>query len=218
MSASRRRTSASPVDRFIVNFDAALRATVGGMGKTGRPSPGDEVTGAVLAKQARLTSAKLMRVNHTGEVCAQALYSGQALSARSPRVAASFREAASEEEDHLYWCESRIMELGSHVSYLNPIWYIGSFTMGAVTGLLGDRVSLGFVAATEEEVCKHLDEHLEKLPDDDLKSRKILVQMREDEQRHATNALASGGTRFPGPVKRLMHAASSLMTRTSYWI
>ncbi|MBD3649129.1 MAG: 2-polyprenyl-3-methyl-6-methoxy-1,4-benzoquinone monooxygenase [Pseudomonadales bacterium] len=213
-----RRTSSPPVDRFICNFDAALRATVGGMGQTGRPSPGAGIADSPMPDTARQTSGRLMRVNHTGEVCAQALYNGQALSARSPRVAKSFREAAAEEEDHLYWCESRIRELDSHLSYLNPIWYLGSFTMGAVTGLLGDRISLGFVAATEEEVCKHLDDHLEKLSPEDRKSREILEQMRTDEQKHATNALASGGTRFPEPVKKLMPMVSGLMTRTSYWI
>ena len=159
-----------------------------------------------------------MRINHTGEVCAQALYSGQALTAKASRVSGAMRQAAEEENDHLAWCEQRIAELDSHVSYLNPFWYIASFATGAVGGWLGDKVSLGFVAATEEEVCHHLDSHLEKLPTNDEKSRKILAQMRIDEARHQTSALESGGLRFPRPIKQLMRFTSKLMTKPTYWI
>jgi len=131
---------------------------------------------------------------------------------------ATLDQAAAEEADHLAWCQTRIKELDSHVSYLNPLWYAASFSIGAVTGLLGDKVNLGFVAATEEEVCKHLDRHLTLLPEEDHKSRQILTQMREDELRHKNNALTAGGANFPAPVKSLMHKVSSLMTKSTYWI
>lgn len=208
----------SPLDQLIVGFDDALRATTGAIGKTRRSSPADSVETPELSANARALSGRLMRVNHCGEVCAQALYQGQAVTARAPRVQESMKEAAREEEDHLAWCESRIEELDSHVSYLNPLWYTASLSIGVMTGLLGDRISLGFVAATEEGVCKHLDDHLERLPPEDLKSKRVLEQMRADESRHATNAIAAGGIRFPGPVKRLMHRMSGIMTGTTYWI
>ena len=159
-----------------------------------------------------------MRVNHCGEVCAQALYEGQALTAKSPQTAASLKEAAEEETDHLSWCESRIRELDSNVSILNPFWYAASFSLGAVAGLLGDRVNLGFVAATEERVEDHLEEHLERLPEGDDRSRIILQQMKEDEARHGQNALDMGGAIFPQGVKKIMHAVSGAMTRSTYWI
>lgn len=210
----------SPIDQLIVQFDGALRATTGTVGRTRRPSPADSVESdaAELTTNARRLSGRLMRVNHCGEVCAQALYQGQAVTARTPGVQESMKEAAREEEDHLAWCETRIEELDTHVSYLNPLWYTASLSIGVMTGLLGDRISLGFVAATEEGVCEHLDDHLERLPPEDLKSKRILEQMRADESRHATNAIAAGGTRFPRPVKRLMHRLSGMMTGTTYWI
>lgn len=206
------------IDRFITRFDTALRATTGAMGHPRRPSPGGDLPRTELLPDARRKSARLIRVNHCGEVCAQALYTGQALTARAPRVVQSLMDAAREEEDHLAWCQTRIEELDSHVSYLNPFWYGTSFALGAATGLLGDRISLGFVAATEEGVCKHLDDHLGRLPPEDLKSRKILEQMRVDERKHATNAMSSGGTGFPPAVKRLMHTLSGVMTETTYWL
>ena len=206
------------IDAFITQADAALRAISGSIRSAGRPSPAQDVRETGMNTQERDRAARLMRVNHCGEVCAQALYSGQALTARSSRVSGAMREAAEEETDHLAWCEERIQQLESHVSYLNPFWYAASFTTGVVTGLLGDKVNLGFVAATEEEVCRHLDDHLDKLPAEDEKSRKILAQMREDEYRHETSALEAGGARFPRPVKRLMQLTSRLMTRTSYWV
>jgi ubiquinone biosynthesis monooxygenase Coq7 len=162
--------------------------------------------------------AGLMRVNHTGEVCAQALYQGQALTAKLPTVRKEMQQAAQEEVDHLVWCEERLRELDSHTSYLNPAWYGLSFAMGAIAGAIGDKVSLGFVAATEERVCHHLRDHLKQLPDEDRKSQLILQQMLEDEQRHGENALEAGGTEFPGPVKDAMTTVSQVMTRTSYRI
>lgn len=207
-----------PVDQFITHFDGFLRTVSGSIGVTARRSPAENVEEADLTDEQRQHAARLMRINHCGEVCAQALYQGQALTARSSRVAGALEGAAREETDHLSWCEKRITELDSHVSYLNPLYYSASFAMGVVTGLLGDKVNLGFVAATEEEVCRHLDSHLARLPDEDLKSKRILSQMRDDEQRHANTALDAGGARFPGAVKRLMHGMSNLMKRTTYWI
>lgn len=208
----------NPVDQFITHFDTVLRTVAGSVGVTARPSPAAEVEEAELTDEQRKHAARLMRINHCGEVCAQALYQGQALTARSSRVAGALEEAAREETDHLSWCERRIAELESHVSYLNPFYYSASFATGLLTGLLGDKVNLGFVAATEEEVCRHLDNHLARLPDDDSKSRRILAQMREDEAKHANTALDAGGARFPSPVKRLMQGISNVMKRTTYWI
>lgn len=206
------------IDQFITQADAALRAVSGSVRSAARPSPARDVDDSDLSSNERAQAARLMRVNHCGEVCAQALYSGQALTARTSRVSGAMREAAEEETDHLAWCEERIAQLDSHVSYLNPFWYAASFATGVVTGLLGDKVNLGFVAATEEEVCRHLDDHLQKLPAQDEKSRKILAQMREDEYKHETSALEAGGARFPRPVKQVMQLTSRLMTRSSYWI
>lgn len=159
-----------------------------------------------------------MRVNHCGEVCAQALYQGQALTAKSSQTTAILMQAAEEEMDHLAWCEQRIRELDSHVSYLNPLWYAASFTMGAVAGMLGDRINLGFVAATEQEVCRHLNDHLEKVSANDDKTIAVMRKMREDENGHAATALEQGGMQFPKPVKSMMHLVSKLMTRTTYWV
>lgn len=207
-----------PTDRLIKHFDAALKSVTGSVGTTRRPSPAKPVPEGDLSSSERALSASLMRVNHCGEVCAQALYNGQALTARSSRTANSLKVAGEEETDHLSWCEERISQLDSHVSYLNPFWYGASFTMGAIAGLLGDKINLGFVAATEEEVCRHLDSHLEKLPDTDEKSRQILAMMREDEARHAASAMESGAAVLPKPVKMMMRSVSRLMTQSSYWI
>ncbi len=206
------------LDRFITELDKALRVTSGAVGKTPRPSPALDIEDDELTSEQKTEAARLMRVNHCGEVCAQALYQGQALTARSGRVSNSMQKAANEETDHLSWCESRLKELDANVSVLNPIWYASSFAMGAVAGLLGDKVSLGFVAATEDQVCKHLDEHLEKIPGEDKKSISILEQMREDEAHHKETALNQGGVNFPAPVKSVMTAISGFMTRTTYWV
>ncbi len=205
-------------DRLLLHVDSAIRAVAGSVGSTKRLSPGDKLPDTGLGQEQRTRSARLMRVNHCGEVCAQALYHGQSLTAKTSRVSGSLQQAAAEETDHLAWCEKRLAELDSHVSYLNPLWYAGSFAMGIGAGLLGDRINLGFVAATEEEVCKHLDRHIAALPPEDEKSRRILEEMRADEARHAADATAAGGAKFPAPVRRLMQGVSALMTKSTYWI
>lgn len=208
----------SVLDKFIGEFDQALRTATGNTTTSHRPSPAVPMDKPELEQADRKLSGRLMRVNHCGEVCAQALYHGQALTAKSGRVSQAMLKAAEEETDHLAWCEKRLKELDTSVSKLNPFWYASSYAMGALTGLLGDKVNLGFVAATEEQVCKHLDEHLEKLPEHDHSSRAILETMREDEKHHEETALQKGGARFPAPVKTLMTGVSRVMTRTSYWI
>ncbi|MBL0950471.1 MAG: 2-polyprenyl-3-methyl-6-methoxy-1,4-benzoquinone monooxygenase [Pseudomonas sp.] len=208
----------SPVDRLLLQADAALRTLLPFSGASGRPSPAIVQSDSELSSEESRHVAGLMRINHTGEVCAQALYQGQALTAKLPEVRGAMEHAADEEIDHLAWCEQRIRELGSHPSVLNPLFYGLSFGVGAVAGLVSDRVSLGFVAATEDQVCKHLDEHLEQLPEHDAKSRAILEQMRVDEQQHANSALAAGGVRFPAPVKFGMTLLSKVMTKSTYRI
>ncbi len=182
----------------------------------GRPSPAEGHTDTELPEDQRRHVAGLMRVNHTGEVCAQALYQGQALTARLPRVREEMQQAADEEIDHLVWCEERLRELGSQPSVLNPAWYGLSFALGAVAGAIGDDISLGFVAATEERVCNHLRDHLKQLPEEDRRSRLILQQMLEDEERHGHKALEAGGKDFPAPVKDAMSTVSKVMTGSSY--
>jgi len=208
----------SPIDRLITGVDNFIKTTSGTMGQRDRVSPGDNVPDSSLSAEERDQSARLMRINHCGEVCAQALYQGQALTARDVKTSGVMRRAAAEEVDHLAWCEKRIKELDSHVSILNPIWYAASFSMGALTGLLGDKVNLGFIAATEQEVCRHLNEHLQKLPPGDKKSRAVLSQMRDDENRHATTAIEHGASRYPDSVRFAMRQVSKLMTRMTYWI
>jgi ubiquinone biosynthesis monooxygenase Coq7 len=206
------------LDKLIGEADTVLR-TLGDRGNTaGRPSPAEGHSEAELAENERRHVAGLMRVNHTGEVCAQALYQGQALTAKLPEVRDDMQQAAAEEVDHLVWCEQRLKELDSRPSALNPAWYGLSFALGAAAGAIGDKVSLGFVAATEERVCNHLRDHLKQLPEEDRKSRLILQKMLEDEERHGENALEAGGTDFPRPVKDAMSAVSTLMTRSSYWV
>jgi ubiquinone biosynthesis monooxygenase Coq7 len=212
------RNSLTTADHFIAGLDSALRTISGAVGQPQRSSPATDTAEPALSAEQRLKSARLMRVNHCGEVCAQALYRGQALTAKNTSAADALQSAAEEEADHLAWCQTRLRELDAHVSFLNPFWYAASFSMGAITGLLGDKINLGFVAATEEEVCKHLDKHLEALPSEDSKSRQILTQMREDERRHQDNALELGGARFPAPVKAVMQQISGLMTRSTHWI
>lgn len=193
--------------------------TLSSRGNTaGRPSPARGHSETELDQPSKKHVAALMRVNHTGEVCAQALYQGQALTAKLPTVREEMREAAAEEVDHLVWCEERLRQLNSQPSVLNPAWYGLSFAIGALAGAVGDAVSLGFVAATEERVCAHLKDHLRQLPEDDRRSRLILQQMLEDEERHGENALAAGGQNFPRPVKTAMTALSQVMTRSSYYV
>ena len=203
------------VDTLVGQVDRALRTLAGVHGPV-RANPADDVDEAPLDATAARHAAGLMRVNHTGEICAQALYEGQALLARNAATRSSLRAAAREEADHLAWCETRLEELGSQPSLLNPAFYAASFALGAVTALLGDRVSLGFVEATEDQVCRHIDEHLDALPTDDERSREILKHMRGDEARHGAEALARGGVAFPTPVRALMRLASRVMTESTY--
>lgn len=206
----------SPVDRLLIQADAALRTLLPFSGQPGRPSPAIPCEEGTLSDQESRHVAGLMRINHTGEVCAQGLYQGQALTARLPQIRDAMERAADEEIDHLAWCEQRLQQLGSHTSVLNPLFYGLSFGIGATAGLISDRISLGFVAATEDQVCKHLDEHLAQLPASDEKSRAILEQMRIDEAQHATAAINAGGLRFPRPVKFGMTLLSKVMTKATY--
>lgn len=206
----------SPIDRILLQADTAMRTLLPFSGAPSRPSPALVRSETQLDEKDSRHAAGLMRINHTGEVCAQALYQGQALTAKLPQVRKAMEHAAEEEVDHLAWCEQRIRQLGSHTSVLNPLFYGMSFGIGAVAGLVSDRVSLGFVAATEHQVCKHLDDHLVTLPADDEKSRAILEQMRSDEQQHAESALDAGGYRFPAPVKFGMSLLAKVMTKSTY--
>jgi 3-demethoxyubiquinol 3-hydroxylase len=205
------------LDRFIVAFDKGLR-TLFAPAQTLRPVPGDALPDVVLSDPERRDVASLMRVNHSGEICAQALYQGQALTARNTQARAALEQAAREETEHLAWTERRIEELGGRKSVLNPFWYAGSFAIGAAAGLLGDRWNLGFLAETERQVVDHLEGHLRRVPAEDSRSRAILEQMREDEARHATSAFRHGASALPAPARLAMRLASRVMTRTSYWV
>jgi ubiquinone biosynthesis monooxygenase Coq7 len=206
----------SPVDRLLLQADTALRTLLPFSGQPSRPSPAIVQPEAELDAEQTQHIAGLMRINHTGEVCAQALYQGQALTAKLPHVRKAMEQAADEEIDHLAWCEQRIRQLGSHPSVLNPLFYGLSFGIGAFAGLVSDKVSLGFVAATENQVVKHLDDHLQQIPATDEKSRAILEQMREDEEHHASSAIEAGGLRFPAPIKLGMSLLSKVMTKSTY--
>jgi ubiquinone biosynthesis monooxygenase Coq7 len=206
------------IDRFIIEFDTALRSVVGGA-HAHRPTPGsDKQSTTLLDAKEREHAAGLMRVNHVGEVCAQALYQSQKLVARNPEIRQMLDHSGQEEMDHLAWCETRLQELGSHTSYLNPIWYAGSFSIGLAAGLAGDKWSLGFVAETEKQVENHLESHLKKLPVEDERSRAIVDQMRIDEIEHGQAAISAGGAVLPEPIQKLMQAMSKVMTSTAYKI
>jgi 3-demethoxyubiquinol 3-hydroxylase len=205
------------LDELIVAFDQGLR-TVFGPARSSRAVPGDDLPHGELSPAERAHAAALMRVNHTGEICAQALYQGQALTARNPEAKSALDRAAQEETEHLAWTGRRIEELGGRQSLLNPLFYAGSFAIGAAAGLLGDRWNLGFLAETERQVVAHLDGHLTRLPAGDEKSRAVVEQMKDDEARHATSAMEHGGAELPAPAKAAMRAASKVMTETSYWI
>lgn len=208
----------SAIDQMISQFDRALRTLTPHTQAITRASPVPGFAGEALLPSERRQSAGLMRVNHAGEVCAQALYQGQALTAKLPKVRKEMEQAAAEEVDHLAWCEQRIHQLGSHPSLLNPVWYGLSFSIGASAGLISDKMSLGFVAATEDQVCRHLQEHIHKLPANDHTSREILQVMLQDEQRHGENALRAGGYDFPRWIKKIMRGVSRVMTSTAYRI
>ncbi|HEC06126.1 MAG TPA: 2-polyprenyl-3-methyl-6-methoxy-1,4-benzoquinone monooxygenase [Thiolapillus brandeum] len=203
-------------DRLVVNLDQALRTLFGRPLVTERSNPAEECTESELPESQKDHVARLMRINHTGEVCAQALYQGQALTARKEEVRRSMERSAAEENDHLDWCEQRVEELGGRLSILNPLWYAGSFALGAAAGLAGDKWSLGFVAETEKQVEGHLDEHLAQVPESDCRTRAILEQMKEDEIRHGQTAKAHGGAELPGPVRVAMKLTSKLMTASVY--
>ncbi|WP_251977867.1 2-polyprenyl-3-methyl-6-methoxy-1,4-benzoquinone monooxygenase [Salinicola avicenniae] len=203
-------------DNLIHQFDTVLRTLVPKAAQPSRPSPANAQPEGAMDEEQRRHVAGLMRINHTGEVCAQALYQGQGMAAKLTETRAKMEEAAAEEIDHLAWCDQRLQELDDRTSYLNPMFYAASFGLGALAGAVGDRVSLGFVAATEEQVGHHLDAHLKKLPIDDKRSRAVLEQMRIDEAQHEQWALESGGQRFPLPVKWGMRLVSKVMTKSVY--
>ncbi len=208
----------SPFDQLILNADTALRTLFGEPVVTQRPYPANDISESEFSDQERKNIACLMRINHSGEVSAQALYQGQALTSKNQQVKEKLQQAAVEENDHLDWTKKRIHELGSHTSLLNPLWYGGSFAIGAFAGAIGDKWNLGFLAETEHQVVKHLESHLNTLPGGDLRSRAILEQMKTDEAKHATTAIENGAAELPPPVKKLMAAMSKVMTGTTYYI
>jgi ubiquinone biosynthesis monooxygenase Coq7 len=208
----------TPLDRLLASANNALRTVAAPAGRSARPNPAEHIIDAELDDRQKAHAAGLMRVNHAGEVCAQALYQGHAAVARDKTIEAQIQQAADEEFDHLAWCEERIHELGEGVSKLSPFWYAGAFAIGAASGILGDRWSLGFIAETEKQVCAHLDSHLEALPAEDVKSRAIVEQMRDEEEEHGDNAIEAGAAELPAPVKRLMQITAKVMTKTAYWV
>lgn len=207
----------TPLDRLISEFDKVVTTVSGKPKSTERATPGEDLPEAELSDKERRHIAGLMRINHAGEVSAQGLYQGQALTAKLPDVRDTMARAAEEENDHLLWCEQRLEALSSHKSLLNPIWYLGSFTIGALAGKAGDKWSLGFVAETEKQVVAHLDSHLAQIPQKEQKSRAVLEKMKEDELHHGTVAMDAGGAELPKPVQFLMGQVSKIMTKTSYW-
>jgi ubiquinone biosynthesis monooxygenase Coq7 len=210
---------ANALDNLISEVDNALRTLFPPPKRvSSRHSPAEKLEDKPLSAQERKHVAGLMRVNHTGEVCAQALYQGQALTAQLTHIKKQMSDAAAEETDHLAWCEERLRELGSKPSILNPIWYGGSILLGALAGFAGDKVSLGFVAETERQVSAHLYRHLKKVPAQDKKSQAILTKMQADEEHHAAAAVEAGAIELPFVIKQLMHLVSKLMTKSSYYI
>ncbi|HET6551924.1 MAG TPA: 2-polyprenyl-3-methyl-6-methoxy-1,4-benzoquinone monooxygenase [Dyella sp.] len=207
----------SPLDRLLAGIERALE-TVAGAPEAARPSPAEAFDEADMDDAERRHAAGLMRINHTGEVCAQALYDGQAALARNEENRAHLQHAAAEETDHLAWCSERLKELDSRPSLLNPLWYAGSYAIGALAALAGDPVSLGFVVETERQVEAHLEEHLDRLPPQDERSRAVLEQMQADEIRHAHDAKMRGGVDLPFPIPGLMHVSSMVMKTVAYRI
>lgn len=206
------------LDRCLVQFDQALRSCVPGSSNARRSSPAAATTESELSDADRQHAAGLMRINHTGEVCAQALYQGQAATAKLDDVRDSMEQAAAEEVDHLAWCEERLQQLDSRPSVLNPLWYTLSYGVGAAAGLAGDKWSLGFVAETEDQVCEHLEEHLAQLPENDSKSRAILETMIADEKHHGESAREAGGAELSAPIKQAMTVMSEVMKKTTYHV
>jgi len=208
----------SSLDRLICAADDTLAILFGRQAGTNRPDPAEGIVEGDLTPTEKNLSARLMRVNHVGEICAQALYQSQALTSRSERVRKTLSLAALEEQDHLRWCENRINSLGGRKSLLNPAWYLGSFVVGLAAGFAGDRINLGFLRETEKQVEGHLRSHLDRLPEKDLASRAVVGAMKEDEQQHGETAHQAGSADLPIPVKSLMRLASRVMTGTAHWI
>jgi len=208
----------TPLDRLLASANNALRTVATPDGHTARQNPAANIIDADLNASQKRHAAGLMRINHAGEVAAQALYQGHATVARDKNIEQQMQRAADEEFDHLAWCEERIQELGEDVSKLSPFWYAGAYAIGAASGILGDKWSLGFIAETERQVCAHLDSHLDSLPSEDAKSRAIVEQMRDEEEEHGENAEDAGAADLPGPVKRLMRMTAKVMTKTAYWV
>lgn len=205
------------LDQLITTFDVGLR-TLFASAQAARPRPDAAFEEPTLDDSSKRHSAALMRVNHVGEVCAQALYSGQALTSKNVKIVKALKHAAAEEIDHLAWCEARVNELGGRKSLLNPLWYASSFTLGAVAGALGDKWNLSFLAETENQVTEHLQNHLQQLSDADIKTRTIVNQMQQDEAAHASEAIALGAIELPAPAKAGMKIVSKIMTKTAYYI
>jgi ubiquinone biosynthesis monooxygenase Coq7 len=209
----------SPLDKLCLHFDKALKTLAPNPHKKAhRPHGAATLLEADLTEAEKKQAARLMRVNHVGEVCAQALYRGQALTAQLPTVREQMNAASNEEQDHLHWCQERIIQLDGHTSYLNPLFYAGAFALGALAGKMGDKWSLGFVAETEGQVSEHLKEHLEKLPPQDQKTRLILQKMLKEEAQHAQTALEAGGAELPLPIKKSMRFAAKCMTSSAYYV
>ena len=209
----------TPTDHLLSRIDKSLHTLFAKPNAKKHSSPADKVESkAVLNEADTKVSARLMRVNHAGEIAAQGLYHGHSLMAKDESIKQSFNQSAEEEEAHLSWCEKRLDELQDRPSAFTPVWYVGSYAMGAAVGALGDKWSLGFVSETEKQVVRHIDKHLSRLPEDDIKSREILLKMREDEAQHDKNAQAAGAYDLPQPAKTLMTAVSKIMTKTSYWL
>jgi len=208
----------SQLDKLLIGVNNALRTVAAPAGRPARSNPSENIADTLLDDRQKAHAAGLMRVNHAGEVAAQALYQGHASVARDKDIEEQMKRAADEEFDHLAWCEQRINELGYKPSRLSPIWYGGAFVIGAASGILGDKWSLGFIAETEKQVCSHLDTHLDHLPDADAKSRAIVNQMRNEEQEHGENAIDAGAAELPRPLVRLMRATAKVMTKTAYWV
>jgi 3-demethoxyubiquinol 3-hydroxylase len=224
LASARRYTSGmehrqlSSLDKLLIGANNALRTVAAPAGRPARRNPADKIADTDLDVKQKAHAAGLMRVNHAGEVAAQALYQGHATVARDKDIGDQMQRAADEELDHLAWCEQRIRELGSAPSRLSPLWYAGAFAIGAASGMLGDKWSLGFIAETEKQVCSHLDSHLQQLPGADVKSRAIVKQMREEEEEHGENAIDAGAAELPRPIVRLMRATAKVMTKTAYWV
>lgn len=206
----------TPLDRFLAGLGDALKTVGAPAGRAARGNPAKDIAETDLSDRAKSHAAGLMRVNHAGEIAAQGLYQGHAAVARDDTIGEQMQHAADEEFDHLAWCEQRLTELNASPSRLSPIWYAGSFAMGAASGIFGDKWSLGFIAETERQVCDHLSRHLEKLPEEDNRSRAIVKQMRDEEQQHGENAVDAGAAELPGPVRQLMRLTSKIMTKTAY--